>query len=406
MERGFMNYILLIAIITPLSIYSQPKLGIDVINKHEVLNHLVNKRVGIITNHTGINSSGHRSIDILLEQRVNLTAIFCPEHGFDGTIAASAEVHHTIDEKTGIPVVSLYKTATKRIPQDWLDQLDCLLFDIQDSGMRHYTYISTLMYAMQSAAKAGISFVILDRPNPLTGRMEGPLVEPELISFISIAPIPLRHGLTIGELALYFNSHVLNNVVSLYVVPMQQYKRHKQPNYLSKSLSPNITNLQSCFGYSFFGVLGEVKPFELGIGSPKAFKCILLPESLQFPKKHWFELDHMLQKHGIKSTWYEYYHQKKKLQFYGLELFIKNINEVRSFTVLLDILKFFKNKGITLTCSPEFDKAVGTPKIRQWMHGELPFIHLTEYINTNITEFRKKISPLLLYESQLKWQKL
>ena len=392
-----MKYILALSILSCAVLNAQPQLGIDVIGSHEVCNYLIGKRVGIITNHTGINSSLLRSIDVLVNLGINLKVIFCPEHGFDGTIPAAAEVHHAIDKKTNIPVVSLYKTATKRIPQEWLSELDCIVFDIQDSGMRHYTYISTLMYAMQSAASAGVSFIVLDRPNPLTGKMEGPLVEPELISFISIAPVPLRHGLTIGELALYFNAHMLNNAVSLCIVPMKDYRRDHQLSALPKALSPNIPTLQSCFGYSFLGMLGEVKPFELGVGTPKAFKCILLPEG-KMAKKHWYELDHLLAKHGIKSTWYEHYHPKKKQQFNGLELFIPKINKVCSFALLLELLQFFKNRGIELTLSAEFDKAIGTPKIRQWIQGEITLDQLKQYIAQQITLFHNKINSLLIYD--------
>src|SRR5207249_6044556 len=143
-------------------------------------------------------------------------------------------------------------------------ELDCLVFDIQDSGMRHYTYISTLLNTMKIAAEYKKPYIVLDRPNPLGGMMQGPLVQPDLISFISIAPIPLRHGMTIGELAHYFNGHILEKSAILHVIPMHDYNRMNGfAGTFLHQLSPNLLSLQSCYGYSFLGLLGEVEPFDV-----------------------------------------------------------------------------------------------------------------------------------------------
>ncbi|MES2181763.1 MAG: exo-beta-N-acetylmuramidase NamZ domain-containing protein, partial [Pseudomonadota bacterium] len=134
------------------------------------------------------------------------------------------------------------------------------MFDIQDSGMRHYTYISTLYHAMKVAAQYNKQMVIFDRPNPLGARMEGPVVTQQLKSFISIAQVPLRHGMTVGELAWYFNKYELEKPAELHVVRMHGYDRRARfvaQNELAQPLSPGLRTEQACYGYSFLGLLGE-----------------------------------------------------------------------------------------------------------------------------------------------------
>src|ERR1700722_2326786 len=167
------------------------------------LGNSANKKasIGLITNHTGKNQQGSRTIDVLLQRGLAIKKIFVPEHGLDGQLAAEKEVKDSIDAKTNISVVSLYGQGTgKKIPAQKLKDIDVLIFDMQDSGMRHYTYVSTLLYVLEAAGMYNKSLIVLDRPNPLGVRMEGPLVDNFQKSFISVASIPLRHGMTIGEL--------------------------------------------------------------------------------------------------------------------------------------------------------------------------------------------------------------
>ena len=237
--------------------------------------------------------------------------IFAPEHGLNGTLA-ERDVHDAIDAKTHIPIISLYGNGTgKMISDAQMNDLDLLIFDIQDSGMRHYTYISTLLNTMKVAAEYGKAYIVLDRPNPLGSLMEGPLVDQSLISFISIASIPLRHGMTIGELALYFNRYVLKKAAPLQVIKMENYDKSTGfAGTFIHQLSPNLQSLQSCYGYSFLGLLGEIEPFDIGIGTPMAFRCITLPEAVVVPKGMWLRLQAVLSSFGVRSFLYDHVNPK------------------------------------------------------------------------------------------------
>ncbi|RPJ99977.1 hypothetical protein BSBH6_03486 [Bacillus subtilis] len=240
---------------------------------------LKGKRIGLITNPTGVNASLKSSVDILYENPdIKLTALFGPEHGVRGDAQAGDEVGSYIDEKTGIPVYSLYGKTKKPTPE-MLKNVDVLMFDIQDVGTRYYTYIYTMAYAMEAAKENGIPFMVLERPNPQGGKhFEGPVLEPEYASFVGLYPIPLKHGMTIGELALLFNKEFDINA-DLTVVKMKHWKRKmdfddtKLPFVLP---SPNMPTLESTFVYPATGLIegtnisegrGTTKPFEL-IGAP------------------------------------------------------------------------------------------------------------------------------------------
>ena len=177
--------------------------GIDVLEaeKFERLNGL---RVGVITNHTGRNRSGKSTVEVFREAPgVRLERLFSPEHGLYGGV--DRKVASFVDPKTGLTVQSLYGQ-TRRPTPDMLEGLDALVFDIQDIGARFYTYISTMGYAMEEAAKAGIRFIVLDRPNPINGdEVEGPILESHRLSFTGYFPLPVRYGMTVGELAMLFN---------------------------------------------------------------------------------------------------------------------------------------------------------------------------------------------------------
>ncbi|MCY8882759.1 DUF1343 domain-containing protein [Bacillus spizizenii] len=240
---------------------------------------LKGKRIGLITNPTGVNASLKSSVDILYENPdIKLTALFGPEHGVRGDAQAGDEVGSYIDEKTGIPVYSLYGKTKKPTPE-MLKNVDVLMFDIQDVGTRYYTYIYTMAYAMEAAKENGIPFMVLDRPNPQGGiHIEGPVLEPEYASFVGLYPIPLKHGMTIGELALLFNKEFDINA-DLTVVKMKHWKRKMDFNDTRLPFvlpSPNMPTVESTLVYPATGLIegtnisegrGTTKPFEL-IGAP------------------------------------------------------------------------------------------------------------------------------------------
>jgi uncharacterized protein YbbC (DUF1343 family) len=237
---------------------------------------LVGKRVGLITNQTGLVTSGHLADLVASSKIAQLTAILAPEHGFRGAIEAGATVKNGRDEKTGVPVYSLYG-ATKAPTTAMLRDVDVLVFDIQDVGVRFYTYISTLGLAMQSAAAKGIPFVVLDRPNPLGGNyVSGFVLEPARKSFVGQYPIPIVHGLTVGELAAMIKGERwLSGLdqLDLRVIRLKGWTRDMR--WPSTKLawvptSPNVPTYEAALVYPGIGVVGELMVNE-GRGTPTPF---------------------------------------------------------------------------------------------------------------------------------------
>jgi uncharacterized protein YbbC (DUF1343 family) len=247
------------------------RLGIDNIDKH--LDLFKGKRVGLITNATGINSDFESSIDIL-KAKVDLVALYAPEHGIRGAAKAGDKIGHATDAKTGLPIYSLYG-ATKKPTAAMLADIDVLAFDIQDIGARPYTYIYTMAYAMQAAAENGKTFVVLDRPNPAGGMVEGGLVKPGFESFIGMYPIPLRHGMTVGELARYFNKEFAIGC-DLAVVPLTGWTRDMlwdDTGLPWVMTSPNIPTPESALVYSGTGIFGGTNVSE-GVGTTRPFELV------------------------------------------------------------------------------------------------------------------------------------
>lgn len=215
------------------------------------------KNIGLVTNQSGVTSQGVSMIDILAKDTsTNLVALYGPEHGIDGTAKAGEYVASYTHPKLGIPVYSLYGS-TRMPSKEMLSGIDLLVFDIQDIGARSYTYMSTLNYCMMAAKQYGKTILVLDRPNPLGGEIvDGPVLEEPYKSFVGIDNLPMSHGMTAGELALYYNRNI---GADLRVIPMEGYTR--KMNYKDSGLSwvqtsPNIPDLDSVFGYGATG-LGE-----------------------------------------------------------------------------------------------------------------------------------------------------
>lgn len=252
--------------------------GIDVL-KNEKFAPLNGLRVGLITNHSGIDSSGQRTLDILYKAPgVKLMAIFSPEHGLFGNTDEVSKVISTSEPMTGLPVYSLYGQVDR--PTDrMLKGLDALVFDVQDAGVRFYTYITTMGYAMEAAARNGIAFYVLDRPNPITGSLvQGPVMEKDFKSFVGYFPMPVRHGMSVGELAEMFNNE--NKIgVKLHVIKMRGYERtdwYDEAGLLWIKPSPNLRTLTESTLYPGVAMVeganvsvgrGTDTPFEL-IGAP------------------------------------------------------------------------------------------------------------------------------------------
>jgi uncharacterized protein YbbC (DUF1343 family) len=211
------------------------------------------KRVGLITNHTGVDSRGVSTIDLVFASGdVKLVALFGPEHGIRGTAADGAKISSAVDRKTGLPIFSLYGNVRRPTPR-MLANVEALLFDIQDIGARPYTYISTMGLAMRAAKEKGIPFVVLDRPNPIGGHIaEGSILDTAFRSFTGMYPIALRHGMTIGELARMFNDR-FGIGAELIVVPLRGWKRtmwFDETGLPWVKPSPNIRRLETAIHYS------------------------------------------------------------------------------------------------------------------------------------------------------------
>jgi uncharacterized protein YbbC (DUF1343 family) len=244
----------------------------------EGLPGLAGMRVGLITNHTGVDRRLRSSIDLLrADSRIRLTALFGPEHGVRGAAQAGMKVGPAVDPRTGLPIHSLYGE-TRRPTPELLAGLEALIFDIQDVGVRYATYIATMAYAQGAAAEAGIPFVVFDRPNPIGGvRVEGNLLDPAFASFVGVHRLPIRHGMTAGELARLFAAE--RSWPAPLVVPMRGWRRaawFDQTGLPWVQPSPNLPTLDSvtlypgtCLveGTNLSEGRGTTRPFEL-IGAP------------------------------------------------------------------------------------------------------------------------------------------
>src|SRR5437764_222581 len=250
--------------------------GIDVLER-DGFKELQGLRVGLITNHTGRDRAGRQTIDVLRgAPGVKLTALFSPEHGIRGQ--ADEKVSDTVDEKTGLPIYSLYGE-TRRPRPEQLKNLDALVYDIQDVGARFYTYISTLGYALEEAAKARIPVFVLDRPNPIGGMdVEGPVADADKLSFTAYHTIPVRHGMTVGELAQLYNEQRKIGC-DLHIVRMENWRRamwFDAPGQVWVNPSPNMRSLTEATLYPGVGLL-ETTNLSVGRGTDTPFELVGAP---------------------------------------------------------------------------------------------------------------------------------
>lgn len=258
------------------------KVGVDVVMGQDYADKLKGKRIGLITNHTAVNSKFMSTADIFKKHAAakgyKLIALFAPEHGITGASYAEEMIEETKDDD-GIPIYSLHGE-TRRPTEEMLKQVNLLVFDIQDIGSRSYTYITTLFYAMEEAAKRQIPIWVLDRPNPITGLIvDGPLLEEKWRSYIGYINIPYCHGMTVGELARYFNGEYKIGC-KLEVVPMKGWQRWM--SFQDTGLpwiptSPYIPESNTAFFYPTTGILGVLRLVNIGIGYTLPFKIVGAP---------------------------------------------------------------------------------------------------------------------------------
>ena len=245
-----LSYYLLFFFIQINSIKSQSNVIVGAERTDLYLKGLMNKRVGLVANQTSKIKNEHL-VDVLLNEGVNLVKVFSPEHGFRGKSDAGEKVKDEIDLQTGLPVYSLYGKTKRKPSKEILKDIDVIIFDLQDVGVRFYTYISSLHYVMEACAENNVSLLVLDRPNPNGFYIDGPILDLEFRSFVGMHPVPVVHGMTIGEYASMINGEKwLENMVqcSLEVIPCLNYN-HSTRYVLPIPPSPNLPNMRSIYLY-------------------------------------------------------------------------------------------------------------------------------------------------------------
>lgn len=309
-------FALLFAFFIYTTAYATVKVGLDLFFEKELHKTLLEgKRVGVITNQSAINKECKTILEVFKkhENEINLVALFAPEHGFYGD--AYADEHIQDKKHNALPLYSLHGK-TKRPTPSMLENIDVLIFDLQDIGSRSYTFISTLFYAMEEAAKHKIAFIVLDRPNPMGGHIvDGPLLQEELRSFLGYVNVPYCHGMTLAELALFFNQEYKIGC-NLTVIPMEGYKRgtpFQETGLIWVPTSPQIPEADTPFFYPTTGLIGHMSIVSMGVGYTLPFKLIGAP---------WInaeELAHHLNKEKLAGVFFQPYHYRPFFGKFKLE---------------------------------------------------------------------------------------
>jgi len=268
------KYIILILFIFLTNLNSEVLTGLESLIEND-FSDIKDKKVGVIINHTSVNKDGERLIDIFIKNKINLVAIFTPEHGFFGNV----EGGYSIENSTynSIPIYSLYGK-TQRVSDEMLKNIDVLVFDIQDVGARFYTYLTTMGYAMEEAAKRKIEFIVLDRPNPVGDKIEGAVLNEDISSFTAYFKVPTRHSLTAGEMA-FFHKKRMKLDLDLKVIKMKGYKRnmfYDETGLKWINPSPNIRNINAAVLYSGIGCF-EATNISVGRGTDIPFEFFGAP---------------------------------------------------------------------------------------------------------------------------------
>ena len=384
---------------------AQVKPGVEVLLS-ERMDLIRGKRVGLITNPTGVTSLLVSTIDALhAHPEVKLVALFGPEHGVRGEVFAGQNVDDFVDERTGVPAFSLYGKHRAPSPE-MLQNVEVLVYDIQDIGSRAYTYIYTMALAMQAAAQQGIPFLVLDRPNPLGGELiEGPILEERFQSFIGLYPIPYIYGLTVGELARYLNEEFRFGA-NLTVVPLQGWKRNMLfadtglPWVLT---SPHVPHASTVFHIAAAGCLGELGVVNEGVGYTLPFELIgqtwidgrELAETLNAKK-----LPGVI----FRPLYYRpYYFSSKDQLLSGVQVHLTDPRAFRPMLMQLHLiaalLQLYPGSDIFNTERVKsFDRAMGTDMVKLRLRRGVPPDSIYRTLEYDLKAYREKRVKYLMYE--------
>lgn len=371
------------------------KLPIDLfsINTLQKMGLDAESKIGLITNQSACDSKGKSTLDVLIDRGINVVVLLAAEHGLDGTIKAGQAIEDSRHARHQVPIMSLYKQDSKEVPENVLEMVDALLFDIQDVGMRHFTYSATLLKVLQACARGRKKLIVLDRPNPLGMLVEGPIAQPK--SFLSSVPVAVRHGMTVGELALYCNKYVLDIKADLYVAPLHAYRRSDACTTLLKPLSPNIHDMHAVKGYSFLGLLGEIKPFDVGIGTSKPFQRIGLPEG-SLSEQGWQHMAELLIAKGIVP--YALSYERRGVPHKGFDLVFGDSSQVYGFEALIAIIQLCKKEKMVLQESDYFTASVGSSLVGDYIHGLIDNQTLVKKVCEQHGTFLTRLYSIALYE--------
>jgi uncharacterized protein YbbC (DUF1343 family) len=381
------------------------KPGIEVLlEKHTPL--ITGKKIGLITNPTGITSYFQSTIDALYNApNVQLVALFGPEHGVRGNIEAGKLVSNFTDEKTGLPVYSLYGKNSAAMAEMFTN-INLLIYDIQDIGSRAYTFIYTLASAMEAAKTKNIQMVVLDRPNPLGGnRVEGPVLDPAFKSTIGRYPIPYIYGMTVGELAKLFNDE-FNIHCQLTVIPMEGWQRdmyYDETGLPWVPTSPHIPHAETALFEATTGNIGELETLSIGVGYTLPFEVVGAP---------WIdseELAQQLNKCQLAGAWFrQLYFKPYYLRFQdqpcrGVQIYILDRSQFSPLTVQLHVLEairqlypqqiLFNGKNFIKM----FDFAWGTDQVRKNIETGVPANFTVASWEAGLEKFRAMREKYLIY---------
>jgi len=359
------------------------KTGAD--NYEKYLPLLKDKKVGIVTNQTGILSNKTHVVDFLLEKKIAVQTIFAPEHGFRGTADAGEHVVDGKDQKTGLPIISLYGDNKKPKPAQ-LSGIDVMIFDLQDVGARFYTYISSLHYVMEACAENNVPLIVLDRPNPNGSIVDGPLLEKEFTSFVGMHPIPLLHGMTIGEYAKMVNGEKWlkdGAQCKLTVIPCVDYSRTMPYSLLVKP-SPNLPNDQSINLYASL-CLFEGTNVSMGRGTEKQFQIYgspyLTKTNFSFtPKPNFGAKDPLYNGKECFGEDLTAYPKLKQLELKWL---------IKAYQNTSDKTKFF---------NAFFTKLAGTKKLQQQIESGVSEAQIRQSWQKDLEAFKKMRTKYLIYK--------
>lgn len=377
----------------------------------ENLDLISGKNIGVVCNHTSILSNGTHLVDALLNQKdVKVEAIFTPEHGFKGLAEAGETIDYKNNLYNGVPIVSLYGK-DKKPSSEMLKDIDVLIFDIQDVGARFYTYISTMYFVLEAAGENNIPVIILDRPNPIGGNyVDGPVLDIKFKSFVGVAPIPITHGMTVGELAKYFVGEKLISSwknVNLKVVQCKNWHREIPEEFYSKwnSPSPNINSLETALVYPGICLLegtnisegrGTMFPF-LQFGAP-FIRSQGLISSLKILKIDGAELQSITFTPENIETMASNPKYKDEI-CNGVKLKITDRNKFESvkFSVkLLYVLVKLYDNNIKFNAA-SFDRLAGTDKLRRQLETKIKPDKIFASWQKELSSFKKKRNQYLLY---------